>query len=76
MSIIQNLHYGYSDLGHNLCFFSKFQQLRVVDHGCLMFYFAFLKQNITWAGLIIVYSVDLQLVLYKPAMYCLKKYII
>lgn len=63
MSIIQNLHYGYSDLGHNLCFSSKFQQLRAVGHGCLMFYFLFLKQNITQAGLSIVYSIDVQLVL-------------
>jgi len=76
MSIIQNLHYSYSDLGYNLCFFSKFQELRAVGHGCLRFYFIILKQNITRAGLSIVYSVDVQLVLYKPATYSLKKYII
>lgn len=38
--------------------------------------FFFSKANITWTGLSIVYSTDVQLVLYKPAMYSLKKYII
>lgn len=41
-----------------------------------MFYFIFLKQNITWAGLNIVYDIDVQLLLYKPSTYNLRRYII
>lgn len=66
--------YEYSDLGHSLSFFSKFQQLRAVVMANALFCFS--KANITWAGSSIVYSIDVHFVLYKPATYSLKKSII